>query len=70
MTIGILDIVIHFYHDNLLKISYNNYIMYRLHDGGFTMPTDNGEPAPPTWINWIFYVENIIITEDTNYSGN
>lgn len=44
-------------------------LLFRLHDGGFTMPTDNGEPASPVWINWITYVGNVVITEDTNYSG-
>lgn len=34
------------------------------------MPTNNGEPSPPTWINWVFYVESILITEDTNYAGD
>lgn len=44
-------------------------LLFRLHDGGFTIPTDNGEPASPIWINWTIYVGNIVITEDTNYSG-
>ncbi|KAG6458751.1 hypothetical protein O3G_MSEX011030 [Manduca sexta] len=30
---------------------------YTLHDGGFTDPTDDGEPANPFWYNWMANLE-------------
>uniref|UniRef100_A0A1Y1N5M7 Dynein heavy chain 1, axonemal n=2 Tax=Photinus pyralis TaxID=7054 RepID=A0A1Y1N5M7_PHOPY len=42
---------------------------YRLHDGGFTDPTDDNEPMPPTWHNWMENAEPCKITNDTKYSG-
>lgn len=33
------------------------------------MATESGEPASPKWINWMNYVEKIVISEETNYSG-
>ncbi|KAK4887372.1 hypothetical protein RN001_003643 [Aquatica leii] len=41
---------------------------YKLHDGGFTDPTDDNEPAPPTWRNWMEKTEAFKITVDTKYS--
>nr|XP_022908003.1 dynein heavy chain 1, axonemal-like [Onthophagus taurus] len=41
---------------------------YRLHDGGFTVPTDDGDPKPPKWQNWMDGVEEIKITVDMKYS--
>ncbi|XP_050431121.1 dynein axonemal heavy chain 1-like [Adelges cooleyi] len=41
---------------------------YKLHDGGFTMPTDDGEPSAPKWINWMTNVEKFEFTEETTYS--
>ncbi|XP_050527307.1 dynein axonemal heavy chain 1-like [Daktulosphaira vitifoliae] len=41
---------------------------YKLHDGGFSIPTDDGEPAPPKWVNWMTNIENFEITEETTYS--
>ncbi|KAF2903121.1 hypothetical protein ILUMI_03065, partial [Ignelater luminosus] len=39
-----------------------------LHDGGFTDPTDDNEPMPPTWHNWMENTEVYKITVDMKYS--
>ncbi|XP_023289892.1 dynein heavy chain 1, axonemal [Orussus abietinus] len=41
---------------------------YRLHDGGFTDHTEDGEPAPPRWINWLDNVPSVIIKPDTKFA--
>lgn len=41
---------------------------YRLHDGGFTDPTEDGNPLPPRWYSWMDNVEEIKITVDMKYS--
>ncbi|KAK9739949.1 P-loop containing dynein motor region D4 [Popillia japonica] len=41
---------------------------YRLHDGGFTDPTEDGEPKAPNWHNWMERVEETKITVDMRYS--
>lgn len=41
---------------------------YRLHDGGFTDLTDDGQPAPPRWYSWMENVEEYQITVDMKYS--
>ncbi|XP_023309976.1 dynein heavy chain 1, axonemal-like [Anoplophora glabripennis] len=41
---------------------------YKLHDGGFTDPTSDNEPAPPTWRSWLENIEQYKITADMKYS--
>lgn len=41
----------------------------RLHDGGFTNSTMDGEPATPSWHNWMEQTEDYRITVDMKYSG-
>ncbi|KAJ8971587.1 hypothetical protein NQ317_002870 [Molorchus minor] len=41
---------------------------YKLHDGGFTDPTDDNEPAPPTWRSWMEKLEEYKINVDMKYS--
>ncbi|XP_044254832.1 dynein axonemal heavy chain 1-like isoform X2 [Tribolium madens] len=41
---------------------------YRLHDGGFTDPTEDGQPIPPQWYSWMDNVEEFKITVDMKYS--
>ncbi|KAG5875164.1 hypothetical protein JTB14_033741 [Gonioctena quinquepunctata] len=41
---------------------------YRLDDGGFTDPTGDNEPAPPTWRSWMENIEEYKITVDMKYS--
>nr|CAI5854257.1 unnamed protein product [Callosobruchus analis] len=41
---------------------------FKLHDGGFTDPTDDGEPAPPTWRSWMENTEEYKVTVDMRYS--
>ncbi|CAH1982445.1 unnamed protein product [Acanthoscelides obtectus] len=41
---------------------------FKLHDGGFTDPTDDGEPSPPTWRSWMENTEEYKITVDMRYS--
>lgn len=42
----------------------------RLHDGGFTDPTDDNEPAPPAWHSWMRGTEEYKINVDMKYSGD
>lgn len=46
------------------------YFAIRLHDGGFTDPTDDNEPAPPAWHSWMKGTEEYKINIDMKYSGN
>lgn len=39
-----------------------------LHDGGFTNPTPDGQPALPQWVSWLENVNDIKITVDMPYS--
>ncbi|KAJ1529234.1 hypothetical protein ONE63_006036 [Megalurothrips usitatus] len=41
---------------------------YRLHDGGFQDPTDNGEPAAPRWLHWMHGGAPYVIPEHARYS--
>ncbi|KAK3917025.1 Dynein heavy chain 1, axonemal, partial [Frankliniella fusca] len=41
---------------------------YRLHDGGFQDPTEDGEPAPPRWLHWMQGEEPFVIPKDIRYS--
>ncbi|CAG9840890.1 unnamed protein product, partial [Diabrotica balteata] len=41
---------------------------YKLHDGGFTDITMDGEPHPPTWRSWMENIEEYKITRDMKYS--
>ncbi|XP_060531534.1 dynein axonemal heavy chain 1-like [Cylas formicarius] len=41
---------------------------YKLHDGGFTDSTPDGEPTTPTWRNWMENVDEYKITVDMKYS--
>ncbi|KAF5308293.1 hypothetical protein FQR65_LT06286 [Abscondita terminalis] len=41
---------------------------YKLHDGGFTDPTDNNELTRPTWRNWMEKTESFKMSVDTKYS--
>ncbi|KAJ8922597.1 hypothetical protein NQ315_007628 [Exocentrus adspersus] len=41
---------------------------YKLHDGGFTDPTSDNEPAPPSWRSWLENMEEYKITVDMKYS--
>ena len=43
---------------------------YRLHDGGFTDPTDDGELAPPKWYKWLEDIPHFKITSEMPFAGN
>ncbi|XP_069681263.1 dynein axonemal heavy chain 1-like [Periplaneta americana] len=42
---------------------------YKLHDGGYSDPTPDGEPAPARWIHWMDNVPECMITPETRFSG-
>lgn len=39
-----------------------------LHDGGFTNPTADGQPALPQWVSWMENINDFKITMDIPYS--
>ncbi|XP_050357868.1 dynein axonemal heavy chain 1-like [Nymphalis io] len=41
---------------------------YTLHDGGFTDPTDDGEPANPYWYNWMDNLEEYEVDPEWQYA--
>ncbi|KAL0879698.1 hypothetical protein ABMA27_003413, partial [Loxostege sticticalis] len=41
---------------------------YTLHDGGFTDPTDDGEPANPYWYNWMANMEEYEVDPEWQYA--
>ncbi|XP_037871312.1 dynein axonemal heavy chain 1 isoform X2 [Bombyx mori] len=41
---------------------------YTLHDGGFTEPTEDGEPAAPYWYNWMQNLDAYEVDPDCQYS--
>ncbi|CAH2055605.1 unnamed protein product, partial [Iphiclides podalirius] len=41
---------------------------YTLHDGGFTDPTDDGEPASPYWYSWMANVEEYEVDPERPFS--
>ncbi|XP_028171352.1 dynein heavy chain 1, axonemal-like [Ostrinia furnacalis] len=42
---------------------------YTLHDGGFTDPTDDGEPANPYWYNWMANMEEYEVDPEWQFAG-
>ncbi|KAJ2945273.1 hypothetical protein O0L34_g9351 [Tuta absoluta] len=41
---------------------------YTLNDGGFTDPTEDGEPGSPFWYNWMANMEPYVIDPEWQYS--
>ncbi|XP_022823491.1 dynein heavy chain 1, axonemal-like [Spodoptera litura] len=41
---------------------------YTLHDGGFTDPTEDGEPAPPYWYNWMANMAPYVVDSEWQYA--
>ncbi|CAF4763844.1 unnamed protein product [Pieris macdunnoughi] len=41
---------------------------YTLHDGGFTDPTDDGEPANPYWYNWMANLEEYEVDPEWQFA--
>ncbi|CAH0663656.1 unnamed protein product [Spodoptera exigua] len=41
---------------------------YTLHDGGFTDPTEDGEPANPYWYSWMVNVGDYVVDPDWQYA--
>lgn len=42
----------------------------RFHDGGFTDPTEDGEPASPYWYNWMANMETYVVDPEWQFAGN
>ena len=43
---------------------------YRLHDGGFTDSTEEGEPNVPKWYKWLDNIPRFTITLDMKFAGD
>uniref|UniRef100_A0A2A4JD05 Dynein heavy chain linker domain-containing protein n=1 Tax=Heliothis virescens TaxID=7102 RepID=A0A2A4JD05_HELVI len=41
---------------------------YTLHDGGFTDPTEDGEPAAPYWYSWMANLGKYVVDPDWQYA--
>ncbi|XP_050552039.1 dynein axonemal heavy chain 1 isoform X2 [Spodoptera frugiperda] len=41
---------------------------YTLHDGGFTDPTEDGEPASPYWYNWMANMAPYVVDSEWQYA--
>ncbi|XP_063895398.1 dynein axonemal heavy chain 1 [Helicoverpa armigera] len=41
---------------------------YTLHDGGFTDPTEDGEPAAPYWYSWMAKLGKYVVDPDWQYA--
>ncbi|XP_046394196.1 dynein axonemal heavy chain 1-like [Ischnura elegans] len=41
---------------------------YKLHDGGFTDPTESGDPCDPKWLSWMDGVPPYHISSDMSYA--
>ncbi|KAF9816548.1 hypothetical protein SFRURICE_010707 [Spodoptera frugiperda] len=42
---------------------------YTLHDGGFTDPTEDGEPASPYWYNWMANMAPYVVDSEWQYAA-
>lgn len=52
-----------------LMVTFDIPFFSSLHDGGFTDPTPDGEPAQPYWYSWMENIAEYKITIDMKYSG-
>lgn len=40
-----------------------------IHDGGFTDPTEDGEPGSPFWYNWMANLERYEVDPEWQFAG-